>query len=248
MQLPGRLRATTLGDILGMLHRARATGTLELIEDRGRTHRVHLVSGRVTVVDLDGAGVSLADVLRKEGAVDDDTLRRSLLRAMASRRLHGEVLVRDFQLAPEVIDRALRRQLVARLNTLEHVADARVCFRVAVRAPRGGLGELPLDAPEFLTGRRRARDGAARASHEPAHDPQASGPSRRAGHAASAETHAWRVLGLSPGADLTEVKRAFRRLARSYHPDLHPSASDEERHELERSFAEVTAAYRALVA
>ena len=93
MDLPGRLRSTTLGDLLGSLHRAAVTGTLELAEDRGRLHRIYLSHGLVASVELDGSAPSLAEILRLERAADDEVLRRSLLRAMASQRLHGEVLV-----------------------------------------------------------------------------------------------------------------------------------------------------------
>lgn len=55
MQLKGRLSATTLGDVLGLLFRERATGTLELEEVRGpvagRRHAVHLEEGLVVQVD-----------------------------------------------------------------------------------------------------------------------------------------------------------------------------------------------------
>ena len=85
MQLPGRLKATTLGDLLGALHRSTSTGTLELVESSGRAHRVHLASGLVTAVELDRATASLAEILRRQDEIDEDTLRRSLLRAMASR-------------------------------------------------------------------------------------------------------------------------------------------------------------------
>jgi hypothetical protein len=240
MHLPGRLRTTTLGDMLGTLHRERASGTLELVEDRGRTHRVHLRAGRVLAVELDGAGASLAEVLRKEELLDDDTLRRSLLRAMASRRLHGEVLIHDFRISPDVVGRALRRQLVTRLATLERVADARVHFCVAVRSPRGALADAPLEAHEFLAGRRRARD--AHASRSPPPRPP------RIPFPPSPTVLAARVLGVDPGAELADIKRAFRKLAKDYHPDLHPEASEDERRTLEARFAEVTAAYRALVA
>jgi hypothetical protein len=236
MQLPGRLKATTLGDLLGALHRAGASGTLELVEDRGRAHRVHLAAGRVLAVELDGAAPSLAEILRRERAADDDVLRRSLLRALASRRLHGEVLVGEFHLAPSVVGAALRRQVLARLAVLDQLADARVSFRVAVRPPRGALHEAPLEPREFLHGRRRARAG--------------SGPSRAAfvSEAPAADPTPWHVLGLPPGAAPDDVKRAYRRLARSVHPDLHPGATADERRALERRFAEITDAYRALVA
>src|SRR5260221_423910 len=112
MHLPGRLRTTTLGDLLGALHRAGATGTLELAELRGR--------------------------------------RRARDRGASGSSSDGE-------------------------------------------------GECGAD-------RRRV--------------------------SANAGGEAWRVLGVAPGADAVEVKRAYRRLARETHPDLHPHASADERRSL----------------
>jgi DnaJ domain len=236
VRLPGRLRATTLGDLLGALHRAAATGTLELVEDRGRTHRVHLARGLVVSVEHDGAGASLAEMLRRTSAVDDEIIRRSLLRALASQRLHGEVLIGEFHLSPAIVDDAVRRQLETRLSAIERIADARVVFRVTVRPPRGALLDAPLEPRSFLSGRRRARERGNEAPPPPARrepDPRAT---------------AWRVLGVAPGADASEIRRAFRSRVRESHPDLFPAASPEEKRELEARFAEVAAAYRALVA
>src|SRR5690242_15546273 len=112
MHLPGRLRSTTLGDLLGVLHRGLANGTLEIAEDGGRTHRVHLTGGLVVAVDVDGGATTLGDMLRRDGVVGEETLRRSVLRAMTSRRLLGEVLVTDFHVSPAVVGAALRRQIV----------------------------------------------------------------------------------------------------------------------------------------
>jgi DnaJ-domain-containing protein 1 len=248
MQLPGRLRSTTLGDLLGTLHRSRATGTLELAEFHGRTHRVHLSRGLVVAVELDGPVPSLAEELRGAQTVGDDVLKRSLLRAIASRRLHGEVLVRDFKLSPALIDTALRRQLTTRLGVLERLVDAQILFRVTVRPPRGALMDDPLRPPEFLSGRRRARD---RSSANGATPPTPA--ARRTGRAESISVDprqlaALRVLGVPLGADATAIKRAYRQLARNYHPDLHPDATDDERRALSDRFVEVTAAYQALVA
>ena len=58
---------------------------------------------------------------------------------------------------------------------------------------------------------------------------------------------AQRLLGVRADADVEEVKRAYRRLARALHPDLQPDVDTERRRTLERRFAEVTAAYEALV-
>jgi DnaJ-domain-containing protein 1 len=55
------------------------------------------------------------------------------------------------------------------------------------------------------------------------------------------------LLGIEEGSDLETVKRAYRRLARSLHPDLQPDADAMRRKLLERKFAEVTAAYEALI-
>lgn len=60
-------------------------------------------------------------------------------------------------------------------------------------------------------------------------------------------TEAYARLELPDGAPLEAIKRAYRRLARRLHPDLHPTATAEEHRELERRFAEVSAAYRRLM-
>ena len=245
MHLPGRLKATTLGDLLGALHREQSTGTLELTESSGRVHRVHLANGLVTAVELDRATASLAEILRRADEIDEDTLRRSLLRAMASRRLHGEVLVRDFHLAPSVVGRALRRQIMLRLQVLEDMGDAQIAFRVTVRPPRGALVDAPLDAPEFLAGRKRSRDRGAEAKSGTY---AASAATGMPGGWDPARASAYRALGVTFNADDTEVKQAYRRLVRTYHPDLHPDATHDERKSLSTRFAEITAAYRTLVA
>jgi hypothetical protein len=229
MQLPGRLRSTTLGDLLGALHRTGASGTLELIEDRGRTHRVYLVSGCISAVELDGASPPLAELLKTAGALDDVTLRRALLRALASKRLVGEVLASDFHVAPDVIDGAIREQLALRLRALETIEDARIGFRACIRQPKEALRDNPLQASEFLRGRRRARDRGATTPNPP-------------------ESSAYVLLGVERDADAAEIRRAFRRIARQLHPDAHPHASDVERRALALKFAQVAAAYQALVA
>jgi DnaJ-like protein/uncharacterized protein DUF4388 len=241
MNLPGRLRMTSLGDLLGTLHRAEATGTLELAEDNGRAHRVFLSGGFVVAVEIDGAAPTLGEILREHHGVGDDLLKRSLLRAMSSKRLHGDVLVNDFRIDGAVVGAALRRQIVARLERLDRITDARVLFRVALRTPRGALTDAPLPASQFLAGKRRARDAAGRAKSAravggpaPAHEPS--------------RDVALRVLGVSSAADEPEIRRAYRRLARAFHPDLHPSASEDERRALVERFHAVTEAYRALVA
>jgi DnaJ-domain-containing protein 1 len=59
--------------------------------------------------------------------------------------------------------------------------------------------------------------------------------------------HALAMLGCDESSDLETVKRAYRRLARELHPDLQPELDALRKRALERRFAEVTAAYEALI-
>ena len=225
MQLPGRLRGTSFGDLLATLHASRANGTLEL-HDGDRTHRVYVTAGQVVAVEVDGSSTSLGDVLRSVKAVDDDVLRRSVLRAIASRRLLGEVLVRDFAVSREVVGAALRKQIARRLEQLDRLQDARISFRVAIRPPPTALRDEPVGPEDFPS----AKSGA-----YSVHDPRAL---------------AIATLGLEPheATNPDAVRRAYRRLAKTYHPDAHPHASEAERRELAGRFSALSEAYAVLSA
>ena len=61
MNIPGQLAKTTLGDVLGGLHRAEISGVLELIEGGGsRVHRIFLSHGLVDAVETPLAAQALA--------------------------------------------------------------------------------------------------------------------------------------------------------------------------------------------
>jgi len=53
----------------------------------------------------------------------------------------------------------------------------------------------------------------------------------------------WRVLGLAPGANMEAVKKAYRNLARKYHPDRKKGGADYGHNQ----FVEITAAYHAIL-
>jgi hypothetical protein len=245
MRLPGRLRSSTLGDILGTAHRECASGALELVESSGRTHRVYLTRGLVTCVEVDRASPSLAEMLRREESLSEEVIRRSLLRALSSRRLHGQVLIEDFHVSPLVIDVALRKQIQSRLHALENVHDAQIHFRVATKVPRGSMADKPLGAPEFLHGKKRLRDKGDKGVWS-----SSDRPSERVHHARmdAARAHALRVLGLRGDESQEQVKKAYRALVLDLHPDAHPEADTERKKTLSVKFQEVATAYQALVA
>ena len=57
-----------------------------------------------------------------------------------------------------------------------------------------------------------------------------------------------RLLGVAADASPDDIRRAYHRLARQWHPDASPAAEQAARRELERRFAALSEAYRALSA
>lgn len=237
MNLPGRLTRTTLGDLLGMLHREGASGVLELVEPSGaragKSHRVFFTSGLVDGVETPEPQPPLGELLVREGALEPAGLATLLGKlTIEPSRKAGEILVSEALASEALIGAALRWQLRARLESLFRLADGLVRFHVRPAAQRGRLRAV-LGPREFLHGRRRAR---------------ADGGSRATGYAReiSERAEACRVLGVPPDADADAVRRAFRRLAAVHHPDRHPGASAAELALLVQKFTRITAAYRAV--
>lgn len=239
MKLPGRLSATTLGDVLGSLYRERASGVLELIEERGpnagRSHRVFLRAGLVEDVQTALAAPKLGEVLLRDGAIGLEALRRLARRLLVEpHRRAGQILIEEGVASVEAIARGLRRQRLSRLDALFRLQDALIRFHVPRPSATGPDQSPPLSADEVLSNRPRARQR---------------DRGRRAASRLDDERRlrAYRALGLAPDAGPGEVRKAFRRLAASVHPDRFPSATPAERSHLLARFAEFSAAYHALV-
>ncbi|HEX4335944.1 MAG TPA: J domain-containing protein [Polyangiaceae bacterium] len=235
MNLPGKLGPVTLGDVLGALHRERATGVLELTEmhgsQSGRVHRIHLEGGLVGHVESGIAQVRFGEVLREIGVVDDAVLRRLSERLVrSSPKLVGQVLLEMGVIGTREVTMGLRVQRRYRLERLFRLEGARLAFRVA----RAGSGNSlpPLEPTQFLHGRSRARATTERAGVR--RDP--------------VRARALSTLGLPDGVGADEVRRAFRKLAATMHPDRFPTAGEGERATIMRRFAELSAAYHVLVA
>jgi hypothetical protein len=138
MILPSRLSATTLGDLLGMLHRESTTGTLELTE-RWLTpgsrsgHNVHLRSGLVFDVETNLSKTPpLGEFLRREGFLTDAGYRALITwLAKRDRRSTGEILVAERLADAAIVEAALRVQVRMKLDALFELSDAVVMFHAA---------------------------------------------------------------------------------------------------------------------
>jgi len=225
---------------LGLLYRERANGVLELIEERGvnagRSHRVYVTAGLVENVETSLAHPRLGEVLLREGLIGMDALRRLAWRlTFEPQRRAGQLLIEEGAATVDLVTAGLRRQRLSRLDALYQLQDALIRFHVPRPRGLGAAAASPLTAREFLFDRPRARTRSAPRSRTP----RVSEENR---------LRAYRALGLSPNADPEMVRRAFRRLAASVHPDRFPRASDVEKTHLLSRFAEISAAYHTLVA
>jgi hypothetical protein len=229
MQLPGRLRDTTLGDVLGTLFRAKATGSLELVElsgpASGRLHAIVFCDGAIVRIEPGLSGKRLGELL------DVDVTARRRYCPDHHHRI-GEYLVDAGIVSADRLRTALHEQLQARLEQLYGLTDARLSFRPPRPLNSDPTDPSPLQQGEFLHGRPRRRKDAAVSA---------------AGIRSDRE-EALRVLGLAAGATRRDVQAAFRRLAQESHPDRRPEASEGERRELLRRFSVLSRAYHQLLA
>lgn len=233
MKLPGRLRETTLGDLLGTLHRNQASGRLQLIETQGatsgRTHFLDLDEGVITGIDSEAPAPRLGELLELEvqarRGVSDGGYRRI-----------GEYLLSAGLLSPEQLKDALHRQLLLRLEELYRIKDAIVLFRIPRPRTEDPTEPPPLSKNEFLTGRPRAQR-----RREPVRRGMLCGAEGCRGDALA-------ILGLAEDASRDDVQAAFRRLAQDAHPDRFPHATPEQKRVLLSRFASLSRAYHALTA
>jgi len=205
--------------------------------------------------------VSLAGWVRSHiEAQLDGSLAETLVREFA-----GICLLLRTELAPQPLDEADRRMLAAlaqprRLDQIWPLARTPrfrlLAFLHFLRAV-GALATEGVAETERSPGH-RAKPEAADQRSEGSAESDVRGDRMKYGFLAAERdaparvldprrVAAMRLLGVDDDGDAGAVKRAYRRLARALHPDLQPHADAQQRRTLERRFAEVTAAYEALV-
>ncbi len=253
-------RRLARGELVRLLYRLghqNASGVLTLTARAARAEVFVLRRGHLVVADGDVAKKALVARLARLCSVDElvvvfeggvtayppgatnqvsltgwtrahlESQLDGVLAEMMVRELAGVRLSLKTELAPTAIDEADRRMLAAmaiprRLDQIWPLA----------RTPRFRL----LAFLHFLRGV-DALDGLGVVADR-------SAPHRIVDRRRQA---ALEMLGIEEGSDLETVKRAYRRLARTLHPDLQPEADLPLRKTLERQFAEVTAAYEVLI-
>ncbi len=248
MNLSGRLAATTLGDLLGTLHRARASGTLELTEDAGpvagRVHRLRFDAGLLHFVESTLGAPRLGEMLVAKGYISHlQQIELLSYQECALGKSTGKCLIELQWVSSDLIRETIREQLIGRLSALYQLRNARVTYRVIRPQLQGIVPNEPLTVKEFLHGRPRTRDrkpaedSSSHASDSPKIVMNPSDPMRR---------RALLLLGLEPHADTTDVKRAFRRMAAKLHPDRHLVAPLRQQELVRQRFSQVTEAYHLL--
>jgi hypothetical protein len=243
MQLSGRLRLTTLGDLLGKLLREKLTGTLELTEEKGpragRVHRLHLHLGHVVQADTDQTVQRLGEMLAEDGWFELRALEDYVRSAQARNVPLGQWLVDSGTVPAAAVVEAVVHQIRMRLDALFNVEDARVTFRLVQPRRRELDAPRRLEPREYLVGRPRARDR----DRESA----TTSTSTRFVTLTKERERDLRMLGLGPSATDADVRSAFRRLARALHPDSHVGAQERQLQSLRQRFVDVSAAYHRLV-
>jgi hypothetical protein len=130
---------------------------------------------------------------------------------------------------------------VAAAATFAEILESKLDCAHAPRTP--GAWNRPLTTPLFFFEQPRA--AAFARTHVPAQEKRAKLSARE-----MQSLTALNALGADLGEDLPMIalRRAFRQLARRYHPDRHPGSSAAELQRLSRLFAEATEHYRVLTA
>jgi hypothetical protein len=198
--------------------------------------------------------------------------------ALGDPRPAGAILVSLGALSADALVQGLRAQIQLKLDALfARVAGARVSFRTSRPLPKDTLRIGTLMPRDFLHGRVRKRDGSAsrpsgpsvrsgprtpwwatqawgmpessaQETPPPASQRRVRDPHVPAPRPLGPRAKALRTLGLPDDADEPTIRRAFKKLAATLHPDRYATSPEEIRARHAARFAEASAAFHLLVA
>lgn len=237
-----------------------------------RVHRIHLFCGAVSGVDTPLLFRPLGQVLKQKGLLRAEALAELLHKLqIGDPRMSGVILFEDGLAPHESIRSGLHTQLKEKLDRVYTLQEAEVRFYTARPLPESARRLGLLGALHFLHGRprardrNRARDGFAakpppqNTAHawedfpydffaEPERHDETPPPTSGVQAISEVRRRALQTLGLRGNADVPAIRKAFRRMAATLHPDVFVNADERSRAQANARFAEVSAAYHLLVA
>jgi len=107
----GSLEATPLGHLLVYSLDRLLTGTLVLEESSGKRHAIYFDEGGPSKAKIQDPVLFLGAVLVEQKAITADVYDRTLVQALGSNRLHGEILTEQGHLDERALREGLREQL-----------------------------------------------------------------------------------------------------------------------------------------
>lgn len=247
------------------LGRGAATGALEVLEPGADRHRLYLRRGYLAAAHVEGVWAPVG--LRRQAELKLERLA-AVIGGEYRFDPHAPPPPAHAGGQPIAVTTWARRHLEARLDALRaralatELAGARLALRKHLAPEANDCDDTDRRLIEALASPRRL-DELEQLSRAPrfrvlafVHFLRSVGALDLAGVAASPPpprpaaadpmANARRLLGVPPGADAQSVKRAYRRLARAFHPDAHPGADEAAQRAMAARFVAITLAYRSL--
>lgn len=148
--------AFTLDQHLAALHCASTNGTLDVLDARSQSHRIHLRLGMVQAVELADDALRFGEVLAETQPLPPSLLNYAEGVTRARNRRLGELLVHAGLLSPRQRDAVLDRQRVLRLRNIAAAGVTHTTLREALPLPAGASELAPLCMPAWTVSRGRA--------------------------------------------------------------------------------------------
>jgi hypothetical protein len=227
--------------LLGQLAASRNRGVLEVTNHDG-TYKVGFCNGHINAIELPGddPDTLLGAILVRQGALGKKTVARALDEARRDNRLCGQVLLAA-GLSPTVLWNTLKKQARRRFHCFLHYGSGGWrFFSDQSLSPKSALG-VPLDP--------RTELAPLSAMHIEDPNPNAASVTDAPlGRTTRNPAHLPTSIDGHRLPDTRTLKRWWWRMARSCHPDLHPTADQKTRAAMQKRFVQIRKQYLARLA